>query len=322
MKKHFISIVAPMFNEAETVEEYCSEMVNVFSHLDKQYEFELLLVNDGSDDTTLEIMHNMQKKHPNVVTIMNLSRNFGLEGAIYAGLQKASGDAVIVMDADLQDPPKLVEEMLKEWIQGADVVNGYRVKREHDTFFKRKTAELYYKTLSKLAGRIHIVKNASMYRLLSKRALEQLLLLPESNRNFRSSIPYLGMRAVAVQYEREKRHAGKTKFNMKSSLHSAFDGITAISTAPLRKLSVFIVISMFLLLCFTAGAIVFSDTWSATFIVCAVISLFFTMLFICVSVISEYIGQIMLEGKKRPISIIYEYLPSENTRARMGEYTQ
>jgi dolichol-phosphate mannosyltransferase len=316
MEKKLISVVAPMYNEVEIIREYSGAMFAVFSSLREQYDFELLLVNDGSQDATLEQMSAIQKEHPETVTLVNLSRNFGLEGAINAGLRKASGDAVVVMDADLQDPPELIVEMLEKWEHGADIVNACRHKREHDTFFKRKSAEFYYGTLNMFSGKIKLEQNAANYKLMSRKAVEHLLALPEVNSVFRVSVPFLGMRTETVYYERNKRGAGETKYNLQAMIHAALDGITTISIMPLHKLSISIFISATITLLSIVGAILVQDIWRVGFLICAVNALLFTVLFTCLLVIGEYIGQVVIESKRRPISIVYGYFPCDNAKKR------
>lgn len=158
-----ISIVAPMYNEKELVKEYCETTLNSLQSLKEKYKLEILLVNDGSKDNTLELMHEMQERYPNEITIVNLSRNFGLEGAVNAGLKKASGDAVVVMDADLQDPPSLIVEMVKKWEGGSDVVVASREKRSNDSFFKKFTANMFYKVLDSLSGKLTLEKKCSKF---------------------------------------------------------------------------------------------------------------------------------------------------------------
>ena len=156
--KKLISIVAPMYNEETLVQEYCKETLKMAEGLQENYDFEILLVNDGSKDNTFSLMLEEQSKNPDVISVINLSRNFGLEGAVNAGIRKAAGDAVVVMDADLQDPPSLIPEMIQKWEQGADIVVGSRIKRSNDNFFKKFSANMYYKVLDMLSGKLKLEK--------------------------------------------------------------------------------------------------------------------------------------------------------------------
>ena len=207
--KKLISIVAPMYNEEKLVHEYCEETLKMTEKLAEKYDFEIVLVNDGSRDNTYALMLEEQQKHPKEITTICLSRNFGLEGAVNAGIKKAQGDAVVVMDADLQDPPALIPEMISKWENGADIVVGSRIKRSNDNFFKKAGASFYYKVLDILSGKLKLEKSAANFRLLSRRALNQVLDLPEVNSVFRVVVPFVGMKTDIIEYDRDKRYAGK-----------------------------------------------------------------------------------------------------------------
>jgi dolichol-phosphate mannosyltransferase len=270
------------------------------------------MVDDGSVDSTLDMMKKVQAEDSKHVSIVSLTRNFGLEGAVRAGLEMARGDAVVVMDADLQDPPALLIDMIAKWKQGADIVVAVRKNRENDTFFKRLTASLFYKLLDSLSGKLKIRQDAANFRLLSRRAVTAILNLPEVNAVFRVIVPFIGMKTETVEYSRQKREAGNTKYTFKMLLHFAFDNITGISIEPIRKLRLLLYVTgiLFLLaICFTVFA---ENYWKMAFFVCAVTAFFFGLLFVAVTVISEYIAQIMIETKGRPVSLIYEYIPAEN----------
>ena len=234
--KKLISIVAPMYNEESLVHVYCEEVLKMASGLTDKYDFEIILVNDGSKDKTYELILGEQSSHPDEITSVCLSRNFGLEGAVNAGIRKAAGDAVVVMDADLQDPPALIPEMISKWENGADIVVGSRVKRSSDGFFKKFGAGCYYKVLDSLSGKLKLEKSAANFRLLSRKALDQVLALPENNSVFRVVVPFVGMKTDVVEYDRDKRFAGKTKYNLKSMIPYALNSITGISVEPLRKI--------------------------------------------------------------------------------------
>lgn len=312
--KKLISIVAPMYNEEALVETYCQTTLESLAPLKDKYDIELLLVNDGSHDSTWKLMESIQNKYPEQIALVNLSRNFGLEGAVHAGLNKATGDAVIVMDADLQDPPALILDMVKKWEQGADVVVCKRSKRKNDTFFKRTTASLFYGVMDSLSGKIKLERNAANYRLLSRNAVNELLKLSETNGVFRVQVPFLGMQIATLSYERDGRFAGKTKYNFSSMVRYALDSLTDISIEPLRKLYLCLLATTITFFAGIIGLILGSEFWKGIFLLILVGSIFFTLLFICLIVIAEYIGQIMQEVKNRPSYIIYSYLPSLNTR--------
>lgn len=314
--KKLISIVAPMYNEENLVHEYCEETLKMTERLNAEYDFEILLVNDGSKDNTYALMLEEQRKHSKEITTVCLARNFGLEGAVNAGIRKAKGDAVVVMDADLQDPPALIPEMITKWENGADIVVGSRIKRSNDNFFKKAGASFYYKVLDSLSGKIKLEKSAANFRLLSRRALNQVLDLPEVNSVFRVVVPFVGMKTDTIEYDRDKRYAGKTKYNLKSMIPYALDSITGISVEPLRKIMYILpLIFMIFLICFI-GIFVGSAEWKPAFFAIAMGSVLCGLIMIGICVVAEYVAQIMIEVKGRPISIIYEYNACQNSLNR------
>lgn len=317
--KKVISVIAPMYNESSLVHEYCAEMLKIASKIEEKYYFEIILVNDGSKDDTLDIMREEQMKHSKEISIVCLSRNFGLEGAVNAGLRKAKGDAVIVMDADLQDPPTLIPNMIEKWENGYDVVVCSRIKRSNDSFFKKFTAKLYYKILDSLSGKLKLEQSAANFRLLSRKAVVQILALPEVNSVFRVVVPYIGMKTAVIGYDRDKRFAGETKYNFSKMLPYAMDSITGISIEPLRKIVYFmpvsVIISAFGLCMFLSN----SGFLSHIYLVLFLVGICFSMFFVGIAVMSEYIAQIFKEVKGRPSSIIYEYLPADCVKERIDD---
>lgn len=317
--KKLVSIVAPMYNEESLVQVYCNETLRVIRQLQETYDFEIVLVNDGSKDNTYTLMQEEQKKNPMMISTICLSRNFGLEGAVNAGIRKAVGDAVIVMDADLQDPPALIPEMIKKWENGADIVVGSRIKRSNDSFLKRFGANSFYKVLNVFCGKLKMEKSAANFRLLSRDAVNCLLKLPEVNNVFRVTVPFIGMKTDIVEYDRDKRYTGRTKYNLRSMASYALDSITGISVAPLRIIVFFLPVSVIALIGFVCGAVIITDIWwKAVCAEIAVMSFFFLLLFAGLSIMAEYLAQIMIEVKGRPISIVYEYIACENVKKRQG----
>lgn len=317
--KKLISVVAPMYNEEGTAHIYCQEMKKMTEGLSDRYDFEIILVNDGSKDNTYAVMLEEQAANPKEITTVCLSRNFGLEGAVNAGIRKAKGDAVVVMDADLQDPPHLIPEMIEKWENGADIVVGSRVKRSNDNFFKKAGAGFYYKVMDWLSGKIKLEKSAANFRLLSRKALDQVLALPEVNSVFRVVVPFVGMKTDVVEYDRDKRYAGTTKYNLKSMIPYALDSITGISVEPLRKIMflqpaavLWFVVSL-VAMCLPGGS------WKAAWFVSMIMSAFFELILLALGIMAEYIAQIMTEVKGRPTSIIYEYVPCEHAQERTEE---
>lgn len=309
-----ISIIAPMYNEEQVCPLYIEETMKVIRQLEPQYRVEIICVHDGAKDRTLEKMYEAQAKYPDHVGVIDLTRNFGLEGAVNAGLRTATGDAVVVMDADLQDPPQLIVEMVKKWEVGADIVVASRETRTNDSFFKRTTANIYYKILDSLSGKMKLEKSAANYRLMSRRAVDTVIALPEVNTYFRVDVPFVGMKTDKVSYNREERAAGTTNYNFVKLVRCALDGLTSISIEPLRKVMLMIPLMVVIMIGTILGAIFTDGYASILFGVSAVISFFFTFLFVVLFIMSEYIGQIMTEVRHRPTSLIYSYKPSKNSQ--------
>lgn len=310
--RKLISIVAPMYNEENLAHKYCEETLAMCDSLKHLYKFEIILVNDGSKDNTYNIMLEEQKNNAEIITTISLSRNFGLEGAVNAGIRKAKGDAVVVMDADLQDPPSLIPLMIAKWEQGADVVIGSRIKRSNDNFFKKHSANLYYKLLDSLSGKLKLEKSAANFRLLSRRALNQVLELPEVNSVFRVVVPFVGMKTDIVEYDRDKRFAGKTKYNLKSMIPYALDSITGISVEPLRKIFYIILIMIVIFIASLVGIVFGTQNWKIACLVILSCSVMFGLISVALAIMAEYIAQVMIEVKGRPTSIIYQYIPAGN----------
>ena len=303
--KKIISVIGPLYNESGLVEKYCDEVINTFKGHSDRYTLELILVDDGSKDDTFLKASKIKNSHPDIITLVKLSRNFGLEGAIDAGLRVAKGEAIIAMDADLQDPPSVIIQMLEKWENGADIVVGSRAGRPNDSLFKKVTASIFYAILDNLSGKLKLEKSAANFRLLSRKALIQYLSYNEKNRVFRVLVPFLGMKTAVVEYERDKRFAGETKYNFKSMTRYALDSITGISIEPLRKIPLLAVISGLLFIVSVMTTFFVHQAQLPFVILAALLSLLFTLLFIALSVIAEYLGQICIEVKGRPTSIIY-----------------
>ncbi len=315
--KKLISIIGPMFNEEETIQKYCQVVSQIMETLSSFYDYEIVLVNDGSKDRTYNYMLEERERKPYNITIVNLTRNFGLEGAVKAGLTVAKGDAVVVMDGDLQDPPSLILEMIKKWEDGNDVVIASRKKRSHDTVFKKATARIFYKIMDYLSGKLKLEHDAANFRLLSRKALNKLLDLPEVNSVFRVTVPYIGMKTAVVEYEREERFAGSTKYSLNNMIPYALNSITGISVEPLRKI-VWLsgLTGIIFISCLTGTFFTTNELWRLGMIIVSLMMFMFMILFSAISVMAEYIAQIMIEVKGRPVSIIYDYIPSKIAEER------
>ena len=229
MKK--ISIIIPAYNEEESLPLLYDRLNNVISKL-KNYEFEMLFINDGSKDNTLKIIKNLRSKDTRI-SYVDFSRNFGKEIAMIAGLDYAKGDCVIFIDADLQDPPELIPELIKYWEEGYDDVYARRKSRKGETFLKKFTSKMYYKVLQSLT-RVEIQKDTGDFRLLDRRCVNALKQLRETQRCSKSMFSWIGYNKKEVLFDRDSRIAGTTKWNYKKLIDLAIDGITSFTTSPLR----------------------------------------------------------------------------------------
>ena len=306
MKK--ISIIIPAYNEEESLPFLYERLVKLMNST-KDYEFEILFVNDGSKDKTIEIIRELRDKDERICYV-NFSRNFGKEIAMIAGLDYAKGDCVIFMDADLQDPPELVPELIKYWEEGYDDVYARRSSRKGETWLKKFTSKMYYKVLQSLT-RVPIQKDTGDFRLLDKRCVNALKKLRESQRCSKSMFSWIGYKKKEVMYERDPRIAGQTKWNYKKLIDLAIDGITAFTTSPLR-ISTYLSIPTFLALVIYFIYVIIKSITTGIFIeafqAIILLILFFSGLQILLfGIIGEYLGRIFNETKNRPLYFVDEY---------------
>lgn len=306
MKK--ISIIIPAYNEEESLPLLYDRLNKVISNLEN-YEFEMLFINDGSKDNTLKIIKELREKDARV-SYVDFSRNFGKEVAMIAGLDYAKGDCVIFIDADLQDPPELIPELIKYWEEGYDDVYARRKSRKGETFLKKFTSKMYYKVLQSLT-RVEIQKDTGDFRLLDKRCVNALKQLRETQRCSKSMFSWIGYNKKEVLFDRDPRIAGTTKWNYKKLMDLAIDGITSFTTSPLR-ISTYLSIPTFLaLIVYFIYVIIKCITQSVAiqaFQAIILLVLFFAgiqiMLF---GIMGEYLGRIFNETKNRPLYFIKEY---------------
>ena len=306
MKK--ITIIVPSYNEEESIP-YLYDRLNTMMNSLNNYEFEVLFVNDGSKDKTLELIKELRDKDKRI-SYVNFSRNFGKETAMIAGLDYATGDCVIFIDADLQDPPELIPELIKYWEEGYDDVYAKRNSRKGETFLKKFTSKMYYKVLQSLT-RVEIQKDTGDFRLLDRRCVNALKKLRESQRCSKSMFSWIGYKKKEVGYDRDPRIAGKTKWNYMKLIDLAIDGITAFTTSPLR-VSTFLSIPTYLgFLIYLIYAIVKAvKTGIAIQPVQVLILLtlfFFGTMMLLIGIIGEYLGRIFNETKNRPLYFVDEY---------------
>ena len=306
MKK--ISIIIPAYNEEESLPLLYDRLSKVILNL-KNYEFELLFINDGSKDNTLKIIKKLREKDSKI-SYVDFSRNFGKEVAMIAGLDYAKGDCVIFIDADLQDPPELIPELIKYWEEGYDDVYARRKSRKGETFLKKFTSKMYYKVLQSLT-RVEIQKDTGDFRLLDRRCVNALKQLRETQRCSKSMFSWIGYNKKEVLFDRDPRIAGTTKWNYKKLIDLAIDGITSFTTSPLR-ISTYLSIPTFLaLIVYFIYVIIKCITQSVAiqaFQAIILLVLFFAgiqiMLF---GIMGEYLGRIFNETKNRPLYFIKEY---------------
>ena len=304
MKK--ISIIIPAYNEEEVAQECYNRLEEVLNKLNN-YENEIIFINDGSKDKTLEILTELANQNENV-KIVSFSRNFGHQAAVTAGLKYVTGDAILIIDADLQDPPELLPEMLKLWEEGNEVIYGERKTREGESKFKLFTAKMFYKTLNALSD-VEIPKNTGDFRLVDRKVVDTINSLPEHNKFLRGLFSWVGYRQYAFKYERKERFAGKTKYPLKKMLKLAADGIIGFSTKPLKILGglgfISIIIS-FIILIYSLLSFAFEWNnleagWTSIMVS---ITFFAGVQLLSIWVLSEYIGRIYDETKNRPQYIV------------------
>lgn len=306
MKK--ISILIPAFNE-ESVLYALQQRLSKLADSQKQYKFEFLFINDGSRDHTLEIIKSFAKKDARVAYI-NLSRNFGKEIAMIAGLDHVTGDATVIIDADLQDPPELIPKMIKYWKQGYDDVYARRSSREGESWFKKKSSEWFYKILQKTTN-VPIQVDTGDFRLLDRRCVEALKQFRESQRYTKGMFSWIGYKKKEIFYDRDPRAAGETKWNYKKLFNLAIDGITSFTTAPLRIASVVGLIISFGafigVIVFLIKTLFFGDAVAGYPSLVIIILFLGGIQLLSLGIIGEYIGRIFNETKQRPLYFIEEY---------------
>ena len=296
-----LSVVAPVHNEAGTLEELHRRVSTALGDIP----FELILVDDGSTDGSTELMTTLAASDPRVKVVV-LARNFGHQMALTAGLDHASGDAIVMMDADLQDPPEVILEMLERWRGGSDVVYAVRAQRDGESWFKLTTAAWFYKVFDRLTN-VELVHNSGDFRLLDRRALDALLSMRERNRFLRGMTVWVGYTQSAVPYHRDARHAGETKFTLPKMLSFSLDAISGYSHRPLQLATLLgfiisalalIAIPVVVILKIVGSYLPGFSTVEISFLLLGGIQL------ITIGIIGEYVGRIYDEVKGRPLYLI------------------
>ncbi|MNB79000.1 hypothetical protein D3C75_257190 [compost metagenome] len=298
------SVVIPMYNEEQVISHTHKRLKQVMDNTGEPYE--LVFVNDGSRDRTAAIIQDIADNDPNV-KLIDFSRNFGHQIAITAGMDYAEGDAVVVIDADLQDPPEVILEMIAKWKQGYEVVYAKRLKRHGETLFKKTTAKVFYRLLSSMTS-VDIPTDTGDFRLIDSKVADVMRDLKEKNRYVRGLVSWVGFRQASVEYVREERFAGETKYPLKKMIRFALDGITSFSHKPLKIASYLgfaLSISSFIYLFVVLMQRLFTDRtvpgWAS---IVGVNLLFNGIVLMILGVIGEYIGRIYDESKGRPLYIV------------------
>ncbi len=299
--ERLLSVVAPMFEEEDTVEPFLARVRAALEGVT----FELILVDDGSKDGTAAAMAAAAERDPRV-KVVALSRNFGHQPALTAGLEHARGDAVVMLDGDLQDPPELIPTMLERWREGVDVVYAVREERKGETLFKKTTARWFYRVFRRLT-RLDLAVESGDFRLMDRRALNALLAMPERNRFLRGMTVWVGFTQTAVTFVREERSAGVTKYPLRKMLRFSFDAIFSFSSAPLQWATVlgfafsglaFLGIPLTIIARYTN---VYERGVPSTILI---ILLLGGIQLITVGIIGEYVGRIYDEVKHRPLYVV------------------
>jgi polyisoprenyl-phosphate glycosyltransferase len=304
-----VSVVVPCYNEDEGIRETHRRLTAMLSRLG-DYGWEIVYVDDGSRDRTAAVLRDLQAGDPHVRVVL-LSRNFGHQFAVTAGLGHASGDAVVIMDADLQDPPEVVPEMLARWHDGYEVVYGVRTDRDGETRFKLLTARLFYRLIRRMSE-TEIPLDTGDFRLLDRKVVDAIVSMPERDRFVRGMVSWTGFRQIGVPYRRAPRFAGETKYPLPKMVRFALDGILSFSVKPLRLSTLMGFVSAGLALTgilYALGIRLFTQRWVTgwTALIIAILFLGGAQL-ISLGIIGEYIGRLYGEAKRRPLYLVRETL--------------
>ncbi len=316
MKKPLISVVVPMYNESEVAQSCYQRLKEVMTAHEMEYEHELIFVNDGSVDDTLLIIKALAEKDERL-RVINFARNFGHQIAVTAGIHRAHGNAVAVIDADLQDPPELIPDMINEWKQGYHVIYGQREKREGETWFKQTTAKAFYRILNRMTE-VVIPMDTGDFRLMDRKVVDVFKSMPEQSRFIRGMVSWIGFKQKALPYERKERFAGESKYPLGKMLKLAADGILAFSGKPVEWIrnSGFIITGI--------GKIMFF-IWIVAFITGHQTKLFYTgwqsvlgilmgIQLLAIGVLGEYLLRVYDEVRNRPLYVIEEEISAKSKR--------
>ena len=305
-----ISVIVPVYNEEEALLEFHRRLLRVLNSMG--LEVEILYINDGSNDTTLEMVRDLGEKDKRIAFI-DFSRNFGKEVAITAGLDHAAGDAVVIIDADLQHPPELIPELFKHLRGGDDVVYAQRTSRQGETFFKKVSAAAYYRFMRQF-GRTTLPQNAGDYRILSRRAVDALKQMREHHRFMKGLFTWIGYRQKAIPYDCDVRYAGETKWDYWKLWNFAIEGITSYTAAPLKLATYFgfiiAALAFFYAMVIIVKTILFHEAVKGYPSLIVVVLFLGGVQLIFIGFIGEYLGRTYNESKRRPLYFLNEYHPS------------
>lgn len=318
--KKLVTILVPAYNEKDVLNMLYDRLQKIMNENSK-YDFEILFVNDGSKDNTLEIIKELRNKDKRVCFV-NLSRNFGKETAMIAGLDYCKGNCVIILDADLQDPPELIPEMLKYWEDGYDDVYAKRRSRKGESFFKKFTSKMYYKILQKVTN-VEIQKDTGDFRLLDRRCVEALKSMRESQRYTKGLFSWIGYKKKEILFDRDPRAAGETKWNYGKLIGLSIDGLTSFTTAPLRMSAILgILVSligfiyMLVIIIKTLAFGIDSPGYASMMVVILFLG---GIQLIFLGVIGEYLGRAFNESKARPLYFIDSYNEEKETNENLNK---
>lgn len=311
-----LTVIVPVFNEDAVLGIFHERLVAALSQFHAQWE--VLYVDDGSSDRSLAILHGLKQTSPNV-SFAALSRNFGKEAAMNAGLKLARGEAVVLIDADLQDPPELIVDMVSVWKNGADVVNMKRRSRDGETWFKKASAHSFYRMMNKLSD-VTIPEDVGDFRLLSRRAVQAMNALPEHNRFAKGLFAWIGFVQVSVEYDRHARAAGESKWPYGKLFTLALEGVTGFSVVPLKLASYagfFCAAGAFLYaLVFVVKTLVVGESVRGFPTLIVTVLLLGGLQLMAMGILGEYLGRLFMESKGRPLYLLKEYQPFDAAVAR------
>ena len=315
---NLISVIVPAYNEELVVEATHKRLSSVLEGTESPYE--IIFVNDGSKDGTLRKLKELSLTHPEV-KVVNFSRNFGHQIAVTAGMDNARGDVVVLIDADLQDPPELIIQLLAKWREGYDVAYAQRVVRQGETLFKKWTAKIFYRILHRMTD-IDIPVDTGDFRLMDRKVVDSLLSFRERHRFIRGLVSWVGFRQIGVPYEREERYAGESKYPLRKMIKFSLDGITSFSFKPLQfasKLGFFAafigLISIIVTLILKLFTNLTVQGWTSLMIVCLFLG---GIQLIVLGVLGEYVGRIYDEVRQRPLYIVDEKYNFESSNTTSG----